>query len=89
MNEALKLRILADAIDTLEALNKFDYQVRGNEIRIEWTTGRSCSGYQEMSKAIAEIVSERYEGLRLEAITKAEKQVAILRAQLSETPRHE
>jgi TRAP-type uncharacterized transport system substrate-binding protein len=81
--ESTYLRQLAAAIDDLDALKGFDYQVRGDEIRIEWTTGGACAGYHEMRKAIAQVVSERYQGLRIEAITAAEKRVAYLRAELS------
>lgn len=81
--EPTNLRRLAAAIEFLEALNSFDYQVRGDEIRIEWLTGSSCAGYAEMRKAIAQVVTERYQGLRLEAIAAAEKQVAELRAELA------
>jgi hypothetical protein len=80
--ESIRLRQLADALEYLDALTGFDYQVRGDEIRVEWTTGGACVGYKEMTKAIARVVSERYEGLRLEAITAAEKRVAELRAEL-------
>lgn len=82
--EASRLRQLAQALDFLEALNGFDYQVRLDEIKVDWITGRSCNGFKEMSAAIAEVVSERYQGLRLEAIAKAEKRVAELRRQLAE-----
>jgi len=81
--EAMTLRQLASAIDYLEALKGFDYQVGGNEIRIEWITGGACNGYDEMRKAIAAVVSARYQGLRLEAITEAENRVAALREELS------
>lgn len=80
--ESIYLRQLADAIDYLDALKGFDYQVRGDEIRIEWTTGGACAGYKEMSRAIGRVVSERYQGLRLEAIAAAENRVAELRAYL-------
>lgn len=63
--ESIYLRQLADAIDELDALKSFDYQVRGDEINIEWTTGGSCNGYQQMRKAIARVVSERYQGCAL------------------------
>lgn len=83
-NESLKLRLLAEAIDRLEALQKFQYQVPVNEFQVSWNTGSAVAGYREMSVDIATIVGERYQGLRLEAIAKAEKEVALRRSALGE-----
>lgn len=82
--ESTRLRQLAEAIDRLSVLKSFDYQVRGDQVRVEWQTGASCNGYKEMSHDIAVIVAEGYDALRLEAINRAEQRVAACRQALAE-----
>jgi hypothetical protein len=83
--EAIALRHLAEAIDHVEMLKLFTYQVQfQDDVRVTWGTGASCSGYKEMSLAISRIVSEGFDALRTEAITRAEAFIETRRKELAE-----
>src|SRR5689334_2112824 len=85
MGEAIRLRQLAAAIEQYELLKGFDFKVAGgSDVRVEWRLGASCPGYKEMAAAISEVVSERYEELRGEAMSRAAAKIQAARIELED-----
>jgi len=76
MSESSKLRQLANAIDELELLKGFLYEIPENEVRVTWHSASSCPGYKEMAAGISSIVAEGIAVFRAEAIKRAEQEVA-------------
>lgn len=74
---------LANVIVALRALECFDTSAMGDtSTRVTWVRGSSLGGYKELSEAISVIVSERWNELRDEALTRARKRVDDVRAEL-------
>lgn len=73
---------LARAINTLDALKAFSINAANTEMDLQWGCGSATSGYQELRKAIAEVVSEQWGSLRAEAIRRAEWQLKEARARM-------
>lgn len=82
-DEAYFARRLADAVKDLERLELFQCSAQFDDsLRVTWGSGSALGGYEEMSRAVSVIVSEGWNALRDEAISRAAKKVDAARAEL-------
>lgn len=72
----------SSAVYALEAMKLFACNVRGSRVDVGWSQGSATAGYKELAAAISEVVSERWDELRNEAIARAEKEVERAHEQL-------
>lgn len=76
MNEELHAaQNLHLAINKVDALKAFSINAGLTEMDLSWGCGSATSGYHELRKAMAEVVSEQWGAIRAEAIRRAEWQL--------------
>lgn len=63
------------AVYTLDAMKLFGINVQHSRVDVGWQQGSATAGYKELAAAISEVVSDRWDELRNEAIARAEKKV--------------
>lgn len=78
---------LSRAIEKVEALKSFPVSAQFSETDLSWNCGSALTGYHELRKAMAEIVSERWCEIRDEAIRRAEAELERARSAMRATLR--
>lgn len=75
---ALRLRIAAEVIERLERAEGWcvDSKIAANDVRVTWAFGGACLGHKELCEAVSEIVGERIEEFRAEAIRRLKARAA-------------
>lgn len=88
-HEALRLRQLANAIETRDAVAQFleNYGAQiPNSIHISWSAAGSCPGYEETRKAVAEVIRKWWPTISANAINAVESNLIDARKQLTGSP---
>lgn len=82
--ESALLRKLAALLEKRDRLRAFPADDDGDllGVDINWTFGRTCTGYEEMRQGVGEIISRDFARLRSLVIAIVESEISQIRAEL-------
>lgn len=83
MSETIALRSLANAIETLERIESF--QFNGTDCTgmcLTWSTGSATSGYKELQQAMSKVCASMWDEIRYAAVCRAREEVDRCRKQI-------